>query len=96
MIPFTISGYSCVEQLFSGAKCVGNLLFSKIFCGTVKNLLHCNSKLWCSSNKIDLIVTRNFDFDTVNFPFLDGDVPRRPANGVHISCNICSSKYFNS
>ena len=27
----------------------------------------------------------DFDFDTVDFPFLDGDVPRRPSYGVHIS-----------
>ena len=27
----------------------------------------------------------DFDFDLVNFPFLDGDVPRRPSNGVYIS-----------
>ena len=26
-----------------------------------------------------------FDFDIVNFPFLDGDVPRRPSYGVYIS-----------
>ena len=26
----------------------------------------------------------NFDFDIVNFPFLDGDVPRRPSYGVYI------------
>ena len=25
------------------------------------------------------------DFDIVNFPFLDGDVPRRPPYGVCIS-----------
>ena len=25
-----------------------------------------------------------FDFDMVNFPFLEGDVPRRPSYGVHI------------
>ena len=25
------------------------------------------------------------DFDIVNFPFLDGDVPRRPSYGVYIS-----------
>ena len=24
------------------------------------------------------------DFDIVNFPFLDGDVPRRPSYGVYI------------
>ena len=27
----------------------------------------------------------DFDFDIVNFPFLDGDVPRRTAYGVYIS-----------
>ena len=27
----------------------------------------------------------DFDFDKVNFPFLDGDVPRRPSYGVYIS-----------
>ena len=27
----------------------------------------------------------HFDFDIVNFPFLDGDVRRRPSNGVYIS-----------
>ena len=27
----------------------------------------------------------DFDFDVVNFPFLDGDVPRRPSYGVYIS-----------
>ena len=26
-----------------------------------------------------------FDFGIVNFPFLDGDVPRRPSYGVYIS-----------
>ena len=34
----------------------------------------------------------DFDFDIVNFPFLDGDVPRRPSYGVYISAyKICSS-----
>ena len=37
----------------------------------------------------------NFDFDIVNFPFLDGDVPRRPSYGVYISqlirfARVCS------
>ena len=27
----------------------------------------------------------DFDFDVVNFPFLDGDVPRRTSYGVYIS-----------
>ena len=37
----------------------------------------------------------DFDFDVVNFPFLDGDVPRRPFYGVYISqlirfARVCS------
>ena len=34
----------------------------------------------------------DFDFDIVNFPFSDGDGPRRPSYGVYISAHkICSS-----
>ena len=37
----------------------------------------------------------DFDFDIVNFPYLDGDVPRRPSYGVYISqltifARVCS------
>ena len=37
----------------------------------------------------------DFDFDIINFPFLDGDVPRRPSYGVYISqlirfARVCS------
>ena len=37
----------------------------------------------------------DFDFDIVNFPFLDGDVPRRPSYRVYISqltrfARVCS------
>ena len=37
----------------------------------------------------------DFDFDIVNFSFLDGDVPRRPSYGVYISqlirfARVCS------
>ena len=37
----------------------------------------------------------DIDFDIVNFPFLDGDVPRRPSYGVYISqlvrfAQVCS------
>ena len=37
----------------------------------------------------------DFDFDIVNFPFLDGDVPRRPSYGVYVSqlirfARVCS------
>ena len=28
--------------------------------------------------------SNDFDFEIVNFPFLDGDVPRSPSYGVHI------------
>ena len=31
----------------------------------------------------------DFDFDIVNFPFLDGDVPRSTCYGVYISQLIC-------
>ena len=36
-----------------------------------------------------------FNFDIVNFPFLDGDVPHSPSNGVYISqlirfARVCS------
>ena len=34
----------------------------------------------------------DFDFDIVNFPFLDGNVPRRPSYGVYISTySLCQS-----
>ena len=31
------------------------------------------------------MLRNDFDFDIVNFPFLDGDVPRRTSYGVYIS-----------
>ena len=44
----------------------------------------------------------DFDFDIVNFPFLNGDVPRRPSYGVYISqlirfARVCSQvEIFNA
>ena len=44
----------------------------------------------------------DFDFDMVNVPFLDGDVPRRPSYGVYISqlirfARVCSHvEYVNT
>ena len=44
----------------------------------------------------------NFDFDIVNFPFLDGNVPRRASYGVYIAqlirfARVCSHvTYFNA
>ena len=35
-----------------------------------------------------MISAMTFDFDIVNFPFLDGDVPRRASYGVYISQHI--------
>ena len=37
----------------------------------------------------------DFDFDTVNFPFLDGDVPRRASYGVYISQLITFARVCN-
>ena len=39
--------------------------------------------------------SNDFDFEIVNFPFLDGDVPRSPSYGVYISqlirfARVCS------
>ena len=34
----------------------------------------------------------NFNFHIVNFPFLDGDVPRRPSYSVYISRLICFAR----
>ena len=36
-----------------------------------------------------------FDFDIVNFPFLDGDVPRRPSYGVIISQLIKFARVYS-
>ena len=38
------------------------------------------------------IYDKRDNFDIVNFPFLDGDVPRRPSYGVYISTySLCKS-----
>ena len=37
----------------------------------------------------------NFDFDIVNFPFLDGDVPRSTSYGVYISQLIRFARVFS-
>ena len=36
----------------------------------------------------------DFNFEIVNFPFLDGDVPRSPSYGVYISQLICFARVF--
>ena len=37
----------------------------------------------------------DFDFDTVNFPFLDGDIPRPASYGVYISQLIRFARVFS-
>ena len=37
----------------------------------------------------------DYDFDIVNFPFLDGDVPRRASDGVYISHFIRFARVCN-
>ena len=39
-----------------------------------------------------MINVTDFDFDIVNFPFLDGDVPRSTSYGVYISQLICFAR----
>ena len=34
----------------------------------------------------------DFNFEIVNFPFLDGDIPRSPSYGVYISQLICFAR----
>ena len=46
------------------------------------NLSIHNDKVSTKNKKYDK--RDDFDFDIVNFPFLDGDVPRRPSYGVYI------------
>ena len=43
--------------------------------------------LWLFTLYIDIKIDKifYFDFDIVNFPSLDGDVPRSASNGVYIS-----------
>ena len=38
----------------------------------------------------------DFDFDIVNFPFLDGDVPRRTSHGVYISQPIRFARFSSN
>ena len=38
----------------------------------------------------------DFDFEIVNFPFLDGDVPRSPSYGVYISQLIRFARVFSN
>ena len=56
--------------------------------------LHLSISNGLVSSKI-YYIRYDFDFDIVNFPFLDGDVPRRPSYGVYIShlmrfVSVCS------
>ena len=53
-----------------------------------KNILCTNREIMplCHVDKtIDYHMLNNSYFEIVNFPFLDGDVPRSPSYGVYIS-----------
>ena len=55
---------------------------------TIKRLMHLDLHLSITN---DIVSTKiydkrdDFDFEIVNFPFLDGDVPRATSYGVYIS-----------
>ena len=40
--------------------------------------------------------SNDFDFEIVNFPFLDGDVPRSPSYGVYILQLIRFARVFSN
>ena len=40
-----------------------------------------------------IIINFDFDFEIVNFPFLDGDVPRSTSYGVYILCFVRASSH---
>ena len=49
-----------------------------------------------TNGKVSSKIYDNFNFEIVNFPFLDGDVPRSPSYGVYISqlirfARVCSN-----
>ena len=60
--------------------------------------VHCFSIIFFSNGFVSSNIydkRDDFDFDIVNFPFLDGDVPRRPSYGGCISqlirfARVCS------
>ena len=61
--------------------------------------------LYITNGRVSFTIYDNRDslnFETVNFPFLDGDVPRSSSNGVYISqlirfARVCSNiDYFNN
>ena len=47
--------------------------------------IHCLLRLKGLINGMNFDKRDDFDFDIVNFPFLDGDVPRSTSFGVYIS-----------
>ena len=51
----------------------------------MKSQLKTQTQLYAFYGYVLVIPLGLLDFDIVNFPFLDGDVPRRPSYGVHIS-----------
>ena len=51
--------------------------------GTEAAFLDLNLSIY-NGTVTSIIYDKQEDFDSVNFPFLDGDVPQRPSYGVYI------------
>ena len=50
---------------------------------------------WGGGRTFSSLKSNNFDFETVNLSFLDGDVPRSPSIGEYISQLIRFAKGFS-
>ena len=64
-----------------------------IYKSFIRPLLEYADVICTQQNKNEL---HDFNFEIVNFPFLDGDFPRSPSNGVYISqlvrfASVCSN-----
>ena len=64
--------------------------FIPIYCGPIPQIPKPPFYIYIFLLQMDLfllqfMMSAKTDFDTVNFPFLDGDVPRRASYGVYIS-----------
>ena len=60
--------------------------FSMWFTILVNKYILCNMTFKCKdATHVSHVSIDDFDFDIVNFSFLDTDIPRRPPYGVYIS-----------
>ena len=65
------------------------------FAGVCNHVADFNEQNKCCTEKSVKAKRDDFDFDIVNFPFLDGDVPRRASYGVYISQLIRFARVCN-